>query len=76
MFIRQFLTLNAHARTVSQSHWQSLFTFNSISVIIALWRSHILLLHGHSAGVAFILILKFSQKSMASFETNSPPLSL
>ena len=47
-----------------------------ISVKIALCCSHIPLHHGDSAGVVDISILKFSQKSISSSETNPPPLSL
>ena len=47
-----------------------------MSVVIALWRSQIPLLQGASAAVVFTFMLKFSQKSINSFDTNSPPLSL
>ena len=74
--MEEFLALRGQARAVS--HWQliSSLTFKRTSVKIASCHSHIPLHHGDSAGVVDIFILKFSQKSEKSSETNYPPLSL
>ena len=75
-FIKEFFALRGHARAVSQSQLLSSFTFNNVSVIIVLWHSQMPLFQGDSAAVVFILILKFSQKSIKFFYANSPPLLL
>ena len=53
-FIKEFFALRDHARAVSQLQLLSCFTFNNVSVIIALWCSQMPLFQVDSAAVLFL----------------------
>ena len=75
MFMRQFFAFTAHARAVSQVHLMSFLVFKTISVRILSCHSPTPFDNGNSANVVIMFILKFSHKSIKSWDTNSPPLS-